>query len=45
MPIYVKIESKNQGIITQNTGTEEVAGRNSFTTAPAGKDYSPEIPT
>lgn len=40
MPIYIKIESENQGVITQNAGSEAIAGRNSFTSAPASKDHT-----
>lgn len=39
MPAYMKIESENQGIVTQNTGSEKIAGRNSFISAPASKDH------
>ena len=39
MPVYIKIDSKTFGTITQKTGSKEVAGRNSNTTAPLSDDY------
>jgi hypothetical protein len=36
----MKIKSKHQGVITQNAGSEQVAGRNSFTSSPASEDHS-----
>lgn len=39
MPVYVKIDSGNFGTITQKTGSKEIAGPNSNTTAPLSDDY------
>ncbi len=40
MPIYMKLESDNHGVITQNAGSEKIAGRNSFTSSPASADHT-----
>ncbi|AIT08807.1 hypothetical protein LO80_01655 [Candidatus Francisella endociliophora] len=39
MPVLIKIDSDKFGTITQKTGSKEVAGRNSNTTAPLSEDY------
>lgn len=40
MPIYMKIESENQGVITQNAGSKAIAGGNCFISTPASKDHT-----
>lgn len=40
MPLYVKIDSKNFGTITQQTGSDKLAGRNSNVTTPLSEDFS-----
>lgn len=39
MPVYVKIDSQQYGVVTQKTGSSTVAGRNSNTTNPLSEDY------
>jgi hypothetical protein len=39
MPVYIKMDSENFGSITQKTGSKEVAGPNSNTSAPLSDDF------